>query len=100
MPNTRSRRAEGGHAGREVTRDGKLHSDDLKRGRGQSAKVCWPSLPFFSCFNPAWAEVQNQHVWGQAWADIMTVGKTPQAAADKAFEWVDQIFAKIPDSQS
>jgi multiple sugar transport system substrate-binding protein len=59
-----------------------------------------PTLPNFWAFNPAWAEVQNQHVWGQAWADIMTGGKTPQAAADKAFKWVDQIFAKYPIAQS
>ena len=30
----------------------------------------------------------------------MTGGKTPQAAADKAFKWVDAIFAKYPIAQS
>ncbi len=59
-----------------------------------------PTVPNFWAFNPAWAEVQNQHVWGQAWAEIMTGGMTPQAAADKAFKWVDQIFAKYPIAQS
>jgi multiple sugar transport system substrate-binding protein len=59
-----------------------------------------PTVPNFWAFNPAWAEVQNQHVFGQAWANIMTGGMTPQAAADKAFKWVDQIFAKYPIAQS
>ena len=37
-----------------------------------------PTVPNFWVFNPAWAEVQNQHVWGAAWADIIANGMTPQ----------------------
>jgi len=59
-----------------------------------------PTVPNFWVFNPAWAEVQNQHVWGAAWADIMTGGMTPQAAADKAIKWTEAIFAKYPIAQS
>jgi len=39
-------------------------------------------------------QVQNEHVWSTAWADIMTGGITPQAAADKAFKRIEEIFAK------
>jgi multiple sugar transport system substrate-binding protein len=47
-------------------------------------------------FNPAYAQVQNEHVWPTAWADIIQGGMTPQAAADKAFKRVEEIFAKYP----
>jgi multiple sugar transport system substrate-binding protein len=59
-----------------------------------------PTVPDFFVFNPAWAEVRNQHVFGAAWADIVKDGMTPQAAADKAFKWVEQIFAKYPIEES
>jgi multiple sugar transport system substrate-binding protein len=62
--------------------------------------VLGPTLPQFWVYSPAYAEVQNQHVWGAAWADVMHNGMTPQAAADKAFKWVETIFAKYPIAQS
>ena len=55
-----------------------------------------PTVPDFFVYNPAWAEVRNQHVFGAAWADVMKNGMSPQDAADKAFKWVEQIFAKYP----
>jgi multiple sugar transport system substrate-binding protein len=59
-----------------------------------------PTLPGFWTFNPAYAQVQNEHVWAVAWADIITGGMTPQAAAEKAFKRVEEIFAKYPIAQS
>jgi multiple sugar transport system substrate-binding protein len=59
-----------------------------------------PTLPVFWTFNPAYAHVQNEHVWQTACAEIMKDGVTPQAAADKAFKRVEEIFAKYPISQS
>jgi hypothetical protein len=56
-----------------------------------------PTLPTFWTFNPADAQVQNEHVWPTGWAAIMKDGVAPQAAADKAFNWVEEIFARIPD---
>ena len=55
-----------------------------------------PTLPSFVTFNPAYAQVQNEHVWAVAWADIMKNGMTPEAAAEKAFKRVEEIFAKYP----
>ena len=55
-----------------------------------------PTVPDFFVFNPAWAEVRNQHVFGAAWADVIKDGMAPEAAAEKAFKWVEQIFAKYP----
>ena len=53
-----------------------------------------PTVPPFWVYNPAYAQVQNEHVWSAAWIDIMTGGVTPQAAAEKAFRRVEEIFAK------
>jgi multiple sugar transport system substrate-binding protein len=58
-----------------------------------------PTLPVFWVFNPAYAHVQNEHVWQTAWAEIMTGGMTPRDAADKAFKRIEQIFAKYPIAQ-
>jgi multiple sugar transport system substrate-binding protein len=55
-----------------------------------------PTLPQYFCFNPAYAQVQNEHVWSMAWTDIMQGGLTPEAAAEKAFKRVEEIFAKYP----
>jgi len=53
-----------------------------------------PTVPPFWVYNPAYAQVQNEHVWSAAWIDIMTGGVVPQAAAEKAFKRVEEIFAK------
>jgi multiple sugar transport system substrate-binding protein len=59
-----------------------------------------PSVPAYWAFNPAYAEVQNTHVWSAAWADIMRNGMSAQQAADKAFKQIEAIFAKYPIAQS
>ncbi len=59
-----------------------------------------PTIPNFWVFNPAYAQVQNEHVWSVAWTDVMTGGMTPQAAAEKAFKRVEEIFARYPVAQS
>jgi multiple sugar transport system substrate-binding protein len=58
-----------------------------------------PTLPSFWVYNPAYAQVQNEHVWQIAWAEIMKDGATPQAAAEKAFKRVEEIFEKYPITQ-
>jgi multiple sugar transport system substrate-binding protein len=55
-----------------------------------------PTIADYWAFNPAYAQVQNEHVWPTAWADIMQNGVAPQAAAEKAFKRVEEIFAKYP----
>ena len=59
-----------------------------------------PTLPNFWVFNPAYASVENTHVWPTAWADVINGGLTPEAAVDKAFRRVKEIFAKYPIEQS
>jgi multiple sugar transport system substrate-binding protein len=58
--------------------------------------VLGPTLPNFWVYNPAYAQVQSEHVWSTGWIDIMQGGMTPQAAAEKAFKRVEEIFAKYP----
>jgi multiple sugar transport system substrate-binding protein len=58
-----------------------------------------PTLPEFWAFNPAYAQVQNEHAWSAAWVDIMQSGMKPEAAAEKAFKRVEEIFAKYPIPQ-
>jgi multiple sugar transport system substrate-binding protein len=59
-----------------------------------------PTIPEFYVYNPAYAQVRNEHVWGVAWADVMKGGMTPEAAAEKAFKRVEEIFAKYPSEQT
>jgi multiple sugar transport system substrate-binding protein len=59
-----------------------------------------PTVPTFWTSNPAYAQVQNEHVWQTAWAEIMQDRATPQAAAEKAFKRVEEIFAKYLIAQS
>jgi len=59
-----------------------------------------PTVPLFWAYNPAYAQVENEHAWSVAWTDIMTGGMTPQAAAEKAFKRIEEIFAKYPITQS
>ena len=58
------------------------------------------TVPTFWTSNPAYAQVQNEHVWQTAWAEIIQDRATPQAAAEKAFKRVEEIFAKFPITQT
>jgi multiple sugar transport system substrate-binding protein len=62
--------------------------------------VFGPTVPAYWAYNPAYAEVQNTHVWSAAWADIMRNGMRPEVAAAKAFTQIETIFAKYPIAQS
>jgi ABC-type glycerol-3-phosphate transport system substrate-binding protein len=55
-----------------------------------------PTVADYRAFNRVYAQVQNEHVWQTAWAEIMKDGVAPQAAAEKAFKRVEEIFAKYP----
>jgi multiple sugar transport system substrate-binding protein len=55
-----------------------------------------PTLPAWWVFNPAYAQAQNEHTFMAGWMDIIQHGMAPQAAAEKAFKRVEEIFAKYP----
>jgi multiple sugar transport system substrate-binding protein len=58
--------------------------------------VLGPTVPQFWVYNPAYAQVQNEHTFMTGWMDIIQQGVAPQAAAEKAFKRVEEIFAKYP----
>ena len=74
--------------------------DDPHRKAYVNSALLGPTVPPFWVYNPAYAQVQNEHVWGVAWADIITGGMTPEAAAEKAFKRIEEIFAKYPIAQT
>jgi len=55
-----------------------------------------PTIPDYYVYNPAMAEVRNQHVFGLAMIDVAKEGLKPEAAADKALKRIEEIFAKFP----
>lgn len=55
-----------------------------------------PTMPWFQAFNPAYADVNANQVWGKAEAAIMQGGKTPEQAADAALTEIKELFAKYP----
>jgi multiple sugar transport system substrate-binding protein len=70
--------------------------DDPHRAPYTKQALLDPTVPHFSAFNPAYSQVQTEHVWGTGWTDIMVGGMTPQTAAEKAFDRVEEIFAQYP----
>ena len=51
-----------------------------------------PTMPWFMSFNPAYADVNAEQIWGKAEANVMTGGMTPEKAVDIA---LDQIKADL-----
>jgi multiple sugar transport system substrate-binding protein len=74
--------------------------DDPHRAAYTTQGLLSPTLPQFWAFNPAYAQLQNEHTWSQGWMDIIQGGMKPQAAAEKAFKRVEEIFAKYQIEQS
>ena len=52
------------------------------------------TIPDYYVFNVAMAEVRTQHVWSLAMIDVAKDGGKPEAAIDKAFKRIEEIFAK------
>jgi multiple sugar transport system substrate-binding protein len=74
--------------------------DDPHRKPYTQQALLDPTVPQFWCYNPAYAQVQTEHVWSQGWVDIMKEGMEPKAAAEKAFKRIEEIFAKYPIASS
>ena len=53
-----------------------------------------PTQPDYYVFNVAMAEVRSQHVLSNAMIDVAKEGVKPEAAIDKAFKRIEEIFAK------
>jgi multiple sugar transport system substrate-binding protein len=59
-----------------------------------------PTVANFWAYNPAYAQVQNEHVFPNAWAEIVKDGVTSQVALEKAIKRAEEIFAKYQIGQS
>jgi multiple sugar transport system substrate-binding protein len=70
--------------------------EDPHRAAYATQGLLSPTMPQFWALNPAYAQVSNEHTWSQGWMDIILGGMTPQAAAEKAFKRIEEIFAKYP----
>jgi multiple sugar transport system substrate-binding protein len=55
-----------------------------------------PTIAPYETFNPAWADINTQHVMEVAEFDVMNSGMAPEKAVDKAFKRFETIFAKYP----
>ena len=53
-----------------------------------------PTVPDYYVLQPGMAEVRTQHVWSLAMIDVAKEGVKPEAAIDKAFKRIEEIFAK------
>jgi multiple sugar transport system substrate-binding protein len=58
------------------------------------------TVPNYPVFNPGWAEVNAQQVWGSAEADIIRNGADPKTATETAFKKIEAIIGKYPIAQS
>lgn len=55
-----------------------------------------PTVPLFESYNPAMAQINSEHAIQIAWFDVMKNGMTPQAALDKAYKRMADVFAQFP----
>lgn len=74
--------------------------DDPHRKPYTTEALLTDTLPNYPVFNPGWAEVNAQQVWGSAEADIIRNGADPKAAAEAAFKKIEAILGKYPIVQS
>jgi multiple sugar transport system substrate-binding protein len=53
-----------------------------------------PTQPWPMAFNPAYAQVNAEEIWGRAEGDVLVHGKSPDEAVDAAFARIKEIFAQ------
>ncbi len=73
-----------------------LKSSDPHRAPYVQETLLGPTIPDYLAYNPAYAEVEAEQIWGQAYADVYKNGKTPTQAAEDAFAKIKTIFARYP----
>jgi len=55
-----------------------------------------PTLPPWYAYNPAWAQVETEHLFQAALVDVAKGQATVKEAVDKAFARAEEIFTKYP----
>jgi multiple sugar transport system substrate-binding protein len=57
-------------------------------------EVDGPTEPWPMAYNPAYAQVNAEEVWGTAEGAVLVHGETPEQAVDEAFSRIKEIFAQ------
>jgi multiple sugar transport system substrate-binding protein len=70
--------------------------DDPHRTAYVEQSVIKPTVPIYEAYNPAQAQVGKEETFMVAAFDVMNNGMAPEAAIDKTFKRVEEIFAKYP----
>jgi multiple sugar transport system substrate-binding protein len=70
-------------------------STDPHRAPYVTEAVLGPTISPYEGFNPAWGQVNAEQLWGQAHADVIKNGMTPEQAIDKAFKRAEKIFSQV-----
>jgi multiple sugar transport system substrate-binding protein len=84
----------------EVVKSDPWWFDDPHRKAYTTQVVVAPTIADYWAFNPAYAQVQSEHVFPTGWVEIAKDGVAPEQAADKALKRVAEIFAKYPIAAS
>lgn len=77
-----------------------LQSGDPHRLAYITETMVGPTFPLYEAYSPAVAQVDSEHVFQLAFADVTRNGMKPEAAAAKAFKRVEEIFAQYPIQQT
>jgi multiple sugar transport system substrate-binding protein len=73
-----------------------LKSDDPHRTAYMKEVLFKPTIPIYTAYNPASAQLDVEHIFQRSWHDIVADGAKPEDAADKALKRAQEIFAKYP----
>jgi multiple sugar transport system substrate-binding protein len=73
-----------------------LKSGDPHRLAYITETVVGPAFPLYEAYSPAAAQVDSEHVFQLAIADVTRDGMKPEDAAAKAFKRLEEIFALYP----
>jgi multiple sugar transport system substrate-binding protein len=57
-------------------------------------EVDGPTEPWPMAYNPAYAQVNAEEIWGTAEGAVLVHGETPEQAVDEAFSRIKEIFAQ------
>ena len=73
-----------------------LKSGDPHRLAYITETMMGPGIPFYEAYSPAAAQVDSEHVFQVAFADVTRSGMKPEDATAKAFKRIEDIFAQYP----
>jgi multiple sugar transport system substrate-binding protein len=73
-----------------------LNSGDPHRLAYITETMVGPTFPLYEAYSPAAAQVDSEHVFQLAFADVTRNGMKPEDATAKAFKRIEEIFAQYP----